>query len=259
MRFLSGPINPEKQLIPARGNNVPSTAKNHPGNASPLAGVNAQKRLAHGTPVPWAALPPLITDSIAELDALLCAEPVNLTRVSNGFRAHPNLEFMIMRLGESLALPLDIPPCTIEEAAVGLGPDRLRALVHALSLIQQGAGEIAPSQDRAVKIPSAKDRAIATAVGDAPSTRFAEAGNLETLYLAGFLHWLGSDSQSALAADHPASISISSIQTLRVCSLTDIFMRDFITLIPFLDPAMLNPAQKPASEVSKENREEKVE
>lgn len=252
MRFHSGPMNSLKEVIPARGSNVPSTTNNPQDAAAPSSGPGARKKREHGTPVPWKALPSLFTNSIAELEVLLCAEPVNLSRVSNGFRAHPELEHMIMRLGESLALPLDIPPCTIEEATIGLGTDRLRALVHALSLVQEAAGKIAPSQDRAAKSTSEKDPFITPAGRDELAPRFAEAGNLETLYLAGFLHWLGADSATAVAAGPAATFGRSSIHTLRICSLTDVFMRDFITLIPFLNPALLNPVQKASSGSSNE-------
>ncbi|MGA8220405.1 MAG: hypothetical protein WB780_02040 [Candidatus Acidiferrales bacterium] len=209
--------------------------------------------------MPWKGLPSQFTDSIAELDVLLCAEPVNLSRVSNGFRAHPDLEYMIMRLGESLALPLDIPPCTIEEATIGLGTDRLRALVHALSLVKEAPGHIAPSPHRAAESLPEKDAFIAFAGRDEPAPRFAEAGNLETLYLAGFLHWLGAGSGTAVVAGPAASLGRSSIHTLRICSLTDVFMRDFITLIPFLDPALLNPLQKAAPADSGQPRDQEVE
>jgi hypothetical protein len=242
---------------------VPPTTKHHHLAAAPAAGLEPQKKPENGTPLPWSGSQPLLADSIAELDALLRVEPVNLTRVSNGFRAHPDLEFVIMRLGESLALPLDVPPCTIEEAAIGLGTDRLRALVHALSLVKQSEPPIAKPLARPNPLPGesvpAIDRLTPPAPADASSARFSEAGNLETLYLAGFLHWLGLDSRAALAAGHPAPFNTSSFHTLRVCGLTDVFMRDFITLIPFLDPSLLTPIQNAASEVSYGAPEDKAE
>jgi hypothetical protein len=259
MDFFSGPINFLNDVISARGNSVPCSTKNHFESETPSTGADTQNEREHGTSVPWRGAPPLLMDSIAGLDVLLRAEPVSLSRVSDEIRAHPDLAFMIMKLGESLAVPLDIPPCTIEEATIGLGTDRLRVLVYALSLLDEPAGQVARPQDHTGESSGVPALRNAPATSGQPSTRFGEAGNLEALYLAGFLHWLGLDSRAALAAGDAPSFARPTIHATQICGLTDVFMRDFITLIPFLEPALLNSVQKAASRPSNEACEKKAE
>jgi hypothetical protein len=259
MHFFSGPINALKEFTSARGNKVPFTAKDHLNVASLLSAGAKRKNLEVGTPLPWKALSPMFTDSVTDLDLLLRAEPVNLSQVSKEIRAHPDLEVMIMRLGGSLALPLDTPPCTIEEATIALGTDRLRVLMYALSLLKEGADQGAQLAESVGESSGDSAANARTACIDQLATRFAEAENLETLYLAGFLHWLGLDSRGTLTPGHTWSFSQSGVETAHASGLTDVFMQDFVTLIPFLGPTLAKPVQKMAARTSDRKREEKAE
>jgi len=239
--------------------------KNQQENAPPSIDTPARKAAVLGTPLPWNASPstwkdsPSIwKDSIAALHHLLLAEPVNLRQLSDEIRAYPDLEGMIMKLGGSLTLPLDIPPCTVEEATIALGTDRLRVLVYALSLLKGGVAKLAQrlgaTEDRCNPCASS----AIPASDDQPSTHFEEAGNLETLYLAGFLHWLGLDSRELVGGGLARTTSQSAIQTAQASGLTDVFMRDFVTLIPFLEPALLNPPRKAVAAKSDRMREKET-
>jgi HD-like signal output (HDOD) protein len=74
---------------------------------------------------------------LGELDSLFCAQPVDLKRVSEAVRARPDLEALVLRLTDSLELSPDVPIATVEEAAVVLGRDRLRVLLHTWALAQR--------------------------------------------------------------------------------------------------------------------------
>jgi hypothetical protein len=239
---------------------VPFTTKDHHKNvASLLSPEDEWKNLEFGTPLSLKVPSPLFMDSVTDLDLLLRAEPVNLSQVSKEIRARPDLEVMIMRLGGSLALPLDTPPCTIEEATIALGTDRLRVLMYALSLLKEGAEQRAPQTDKARETCGDSAASTAPARIGQPATRFAEAENLEALYLAGFLHWLGLDSRAALSSGHTWSCSQSGVEPAHASGLADVFMQDFVTLSPFLGPALAKPVQEMAARTSARKREEKAE
>ena len=76
--------------------------------------------------------------AVSKLTMLLEADPLDLTHVGDAIRAHPDLESLILKVCDSLALTLGFPVCGAEEAAIVLGRDRLRILVRAWSARQFG-------------------------------------------------------------------------------------------------------------------------
>ena len=62
--------------------------------------------------------------------------PIRPKRVSEAVRVRPDLEALVLRLADSLELPPNVPIATVEEAALVLGRDRLRVLLHTWALAQ---------------------------------------------------------------------------------------------------------------------------
>jgi HD-like signal output (HDOD) protein len=87
-------------------------------------------------PTPVGHDSPASPKTLSELDSLFCAQPVDLKQVSEAVRARPDLEALVLRLTDSLELSPDVPIATVEEAAVVLGRDRLRVLLHTWVLAQ---------------------------------------------------------------------------------------------------------------------------
>ena len=82
--------------------------------------------------------PPVVIAELAEeLENLLAASAVDLKRVSDAVRAHPDFEELILRRTVPFALSEEIPPATVEEAVVVLGTTRMRRLLHLWALSQR--------------------------------------------------------------------------------------------------------------------------
>jgi hypothetical protein len=136
----------------------------------------------HSTPVENDV--PAPSGELAELDSLFCAHTLDLRRVGDAVRVRPGLEALVLRLTDSLALSSDPPFATVEEAAVVLGRDRLRVLVHTWALLES-AREKRPSIDRE-KLSNAQRTGGDDGAGDS-----VPRWTPETLYLSTFLHWFG--------------------------------------------------------------------
>jgi hypothetical protein len=184
-------------------------------------------------PYPFKSRAPRLRGQAARLDALLAADLVDLRRVSDAIRQQPGFEQLVMRLSASLALSPDISPATVEEAAVVLGTDRLRVLVYAWSLLPQH-----PSSAEA-------SAALSPLVSECRYSA-TEDWTPEALYLASFLWWLGLDSFDGAASRHGNRASSSGVQQEQLARLTEILLRDFMALIPFVEPALLKPRQRAA-------------
>ncbi|HXZ11156.1 MAG TPA: hypothetical protein VEG64_02080 [Candidatus Sulfotelmatobacter sp.] len=159
----------------------------------------------------------------AGLDALLTAELVDLRQVTERIRQQPGFEQLVLRLSTSLALSPDVPPTTVEEAAIVLGTDRLRVLTYAWSLLSQHS--------------SADNDSAALSIED---------WTPEALYLASFFWWLGFDSfdsKARISREKPERFGVEEEQLVR---LTEILLRDFMALIPFVEPALWKPRERAA-------------
>ncbi len=155
--------------------------------------------------------------SVDCLTHLLDADPVDLGRVSEEIRGEPGLEALVLRLAASLVLSEEGAIPKLEEAAVVLGTDRLRVLVHMWSLLNGLPGEV---------------RAEYGLAGT------GKTWSPEAFYIASFLRCL------AIADPHATkSNEIPSMHGGDLAALKSLLMRDFVSLIPALDPSLLIPRQ----------------
>jgi hypothetical protein len=177
------------------------------------------------------------SDSVLRLTTLLKAAPVDLARIGKEIRAHPNLEALILRLAASLVLSAGSAALTIEEAAVALGTDRLRVLVYMWSLISDG-------HDSAGCLETSESQSTSTAGGPSTRSKVIPAWNAETLYLASFRRWLGLDSPASANVPEEPPCFAAGLQSEDMAGLTDLLMRDFVALIPVLDPVSLQLRQR---------------
>jgi len=155
--------------------------------------------------------------SVVRLTRILNADPVDLARVSEEIRGQPGLEALVLRLAASLVLSEEGSILKLEEAAVVLGTDRLRVLTHMWSLLSGLPGEVRAEYG----LPgSGKD------------------WSPEAFYIASFLRCLaGADPYAAKGSETP------SLQSADLAALKTMLMRDFVSLIPALDPSLLIPRQ----------------
>ena len=162
----------------------------------------------------WPPDPPQPPPLVQRISRLLDAEAVDLDRVAQEIRSHSELESLVLRMAISLALsPVDSWR-TLEDAVFALGGDRLRVLLYTWSLMQRKTTQI--------RAPAAP-----------------ESWSPEALYLASFLRYLGLDSPDA-AILHSEMFSFA-LDTKRTefAGLRDTLMRDFLALIPVLEPSIL--------------------
>jgi hypothetical protein len=158
---------------------------------------------------------------------LLGAAPVDLARVSDHIRSHAEIAELVIGLAGSLLLSAD-GRVTIEDAAVILGTDRLRVVACMWSIIEK-YGEEGPAEGPA---------RLAAGAGDPPGAYCIQGTNwnAQTLYLETFLCWLGLDSpDSDLPGDRmdPAG---PTWQAEDFADLRSLLMRDFLALLPTLNP-----------------------
>ncbi|MGH9757862.1 MAG: hypothetical protein ACRD4M_09000 [Candidatus Acidiferrales bacterium] len=183
---------------------------------------------------------PCPEESAATISALLALDTIELCRISDEIRLHSGLEAMVMRLSHSLLLSPDLPPSTVEGAAILLGVDRLRVLVHAWTLLELEKAGDAEDTD-------SNSRLYAEDFGRQNSLSCATP---ETLYLTTFLHLLGLDASTSQPYPHVSRFLLSTGDLEHVPVLTDILMRDFISLIPYLDATILRACRKSSSEIA---------
>ncbi|HXQ25240.1 MAG TPA: hypothetical protein VN822_02425 [Candidatus Acidoferrales bacterium] len=168
--------------------------------------------------------------SLRRLIGLLSAEAVDLARVGEEIRAHPALETLVKRLTASLVLSPEGSSPKLEDSAVVLGTHRLRVLIYMWSILQGLAGSDDPLAG------NESDSGGQPVTFDAPQT-----WNPEAFYLASFLRCLGLDSPGALTPRSVPSCFAPSLQSEEFAELRNLLMRDFVSLIPILNPALLKP------------------
>jgi hypothetical protein len=177
----------------------------------------------------------------ARLATLLQSDAIDLAGISAAIRERPGLQRMVLTMSESLALAPTKPAGTVEEAAIVLGKNRLRVLVQAWSLVG------VPDSVR-VNAPIRNGEVTP-----------------EVLYLLSFFRWLGLDS-----AERPEHLDAPPEEEKRlpaytfeggeeVTGLTDMLMRDIVSLIPYVDPILPNQELKAAARAQARTREESSE
>jgi HDOD domain len=172
-----------------------------------------------------------IPQPAARLAELLANDPVDLTRVSDEIRALPALAAMAKQVAASLLLSPKFPVTSVEEAAVLLGTDRLRVLLHAWPLFENTREGKTPTGGEEIASPTDGDLASAT-----PATWTAE-----TLYLATFVCFLG------LGAPEPSEMwnrSQPGAASAEINRTTQMLVRDFLMLLPGIDPRLFGARTK---------------
>jgi hypothetical protein len=161
------------------------------------------------------------------LTDLLSAVPIDLARISEHIRSHPEIADLIIRLASSLLLSAD-SRITIEDAAVMLGTDRLYVLASMWSIMEKY-----DEKGRDEKSPD-----LAAGSADNPRAFCIHGTNwtAQSLYLATFLRSLGLDSpDSELPRDRMESAG-PTWQAEDFADLRNLLMRDFLALLPTLNP-----------------------
>jgi hypothetical protein len=164
-------------------------------------------------------------EATARLTRLLIAAPIDLAGISDEIRRHPDLEAIILRLGVALLLSPDEPLSTVEEAVVVLGTSRLRILIDLWS----STGAIANAASSPLNAAAAPTSA---SVALTPKMR----------YLTNFLRCLGFDSPENAFSCARLAAWATKIPPDQMFALTDIFMRDFFSLLPAIQPGIRETA-----------------
>ncbi|HKQ88572.1 MAG TPA: HDOD domain-containing protein [Candidatus Acidoferrales bacterium] len=158
-------------------------------------------------------------EGLNRLTDLLVSAPIDLASISDEIRRHCGLADLVLRLGVSLVLSPDEPLTTVEEAVVVLGTSRLRMLIDIWSSAD------APVTESAVAVPKA--------IASAPKTADATP---EMRYIANFLRCLGSDSPEGTFSRTRLAAWASKVPPDQMGTLTDLFMHDFFSLLPIIQP-----------------------
>jgi hypothetical protein len=202
--------------------------------------LHAKEKTADRSP----QVPPAILDALApaaratalQFESLLGSAPADLSRISDEIRSHPRLEKMVMSLLASLMLCPEDSAGSVEEATIVLGTDRLRVLVCIWLLTQE--------KGNAAGIIAKQEIAPASADANSKSADHEIIWTPEMLYLASLVHWLGLDSPPSALARAGGPCTDSQIQRGQLEGIADLLIRDFMSLIPFLNPALLGSVRK---------------
>lgn len=172
--------------------------------------------------------------SLRRLTSLLGAEAVDLARVAEEIRAQPDLEALVQRLAASLALSPEESAPKLEDSAVVLGTHRLRVLIYMWLVLQR--------LDDDGDLLAGNESDFGGALGDQPvPLDEPHTWSPEALYLASFLRCLGLDAPGALTHRNVPPCFAPSLRSEEFGELRNLLMRDFVSLIPILDPALLKP------------------
>lgn len=174
-----------------------------------------------------AAVVPEAGDHTARLAELLAEDPVDLTNVSDEIRSQPSLAAAVKRIAASLQLLPQGSVSSVEEAAIVLGTERLRVLLHAWPTFEK-------AQERDM-----------SGVGNPGATVGVSSGAAwtpESVYLASFARLLGLVSGHALDSSGEARVAASG--GVALAELTETLVRDFLALIPRIDPRLPSDLQR---------------
>ncbi len=190
-------------------------------------------------------------ESLAHLESLLSADVVDLCEVCDVICALPQLESLIIRLGQSVVPGTGLKPLTVAEAAVLLGTDRLRAIVHAWPSIEPGMQQESRVESRLNGgspggppggapggPPSGSIGCLSVNQSDISAAGAASVPQLcnpETLYFATIAK------QNALPSSGPqesrdGDASRRGFQAHQIEDLAESFVREFANLAPLIEP-----------------------
>jgi hypothetical protein len=186
----------------------------------------------------------------SDLTRLLDADAVDLRDVGDAIRIHPELESLVLKLCEFLALSPGVPVSSAEEAAIVLGKDRLRIVVHAWS-VNQWVGEAARGSqpeipegtthhEESSPVPTAR-----AAMAEGRHTTFLSTEfSAEILGLANLFHWARRDAVSFVNSRGENYAHRLDLELRQAAHLTNLLMRDLLCLVSLVNPADLSPEQE---------------
>ncbi|HXJ17101.1 MAG TPA: hypothetical protein VNM68_07860, partial [Candidatus Polarisedimenticolia bacterium] len=134
-------------------------------------------------------------------------------------------------LARSLVFSAGSAAFRMEEAAVALGTDRLRVLVYMWSLLSDG-------RHAEESLETGEFHSTGPAGGPPTLSEVFQAWNTEALYLACFQRWLGLESLASVKSREKPPCFAAGLQSEDMPRLTALLIRDFVALIPVLDPAI---------------------
>ena len=143
--------------------------------------------------------------------ALLATAPADLGRISESIRQHPELAALMHRIAASLFLAPENSLDTLEQAVVVLGTGRLRVLIQLWSTFRAAGTSVRPAG--ALKAETAP----------------------ESPDIAAFLSWLG---QQLTVSSGVAQLKRD--RAIATDDLSEVFMRDFFSLLPALEKQSAN-------------------
>jgi len=186
----------------------------------------------------------------SDLTRLLDADAVDLRDVGDAVRVHPELEALVLKLCDFLALSPGVPVSSVEEAAIVLGKDRLRIVVHAWS-VNQWAEEAArgPQPEFSDVTMNHQESTAVPAAGAAMTeerhTRFLSTEfSAELLGLANFFHWARRDAVSFVNSSGENYAHRLDLELRQAAQLTNLLVRDLLSLVSSVNPAGLSPEQE---------------
>jgi hypothetical protein len=191
----------------------------------------------------------------SRMTALLDSDTIDLTAVSEAIRREPGFSQFVLQISESLALAPGAPLGTVEEAAIVLGKNRLFVTWRAWTQMNM------PQPDLRRRNAGFLQAAHGAHEGPIASSDASP----EVLYLSSFFRLLGFRSSPEKAAPQlfaafPPSLAAQRIAASdEIAPLTELLMRDLISLIPYVEPVLLNAQPKPPPDTFMPARKESEE
>jgi hypothetical protein len=186
-----------------------------------------------------------------DLTRLLDAGTVDLRGVGDAIRVHPELESLVLKLCELLVLSPGVAVASAEEAAIVLGTDRLRTVVHAWS-VNEWTGDVfdGPQSETPTEISNVEARSHA----GSPATARIAAGrrtlflssefSAEILDLASLFHWAQRDAVSFVNSAGENYADRLDLELKRAARLTDLLVRDLLSVVSLASVEDLSPEQE---------------
>jgi hypothetical protein len=183
----------------------------------------------------------------SDLIRLLDADAVDLRDVGDAIRVHPELESLVLKLCDFLALSPGVPVSSVEEAAIVLGKDRLRIVLRAW-FANQWTGE--RSREPGPEIPEVSQRspesghALKGTTEGRHATFLSAEFSAEILDLANFFHWTRRDAVSIVNRVGDDFSHRLDLELRKAAHLTNLLVRDLLPLVSLVNPVDLSPEQE---------------
>jgi hypothetical protein len=182
-----------------------------------------------------------------DLIKLLAADAVDLREVGDAIRAHPELESLVLRLCDLLALSPGVPVSSVEEASIVLGKDRLRIVVHVWSLNRWKGDDRSASQPgipEEVTEPQENGAAPSVMTEGLLTPLLSAELSAEILGLASLFHWVRRDALSFATSAGEKRAAEAESEPKHAALLTNLLVRDLLSLVSALKHTDLKSEQE---------------